>query len=226
MSPKTPKTILIADSDDFFRVRFSEALIHRGHNTKMAKEGVEAIKLIENSMNDLDFMVLDHYLPPTDSFWILNRINESAFKGRFPILVLCKEKINDMEIEELKSNGANGFMLKNFTYEQISYQVDQILYRPVHLRIDPRISVSIPAIFSRGNRSEENRILNLSAQGLFWYSRVKHKEGTEIKVRFHLPGQDREMELKGLVMRYRRMGELNNLFTEIGPRRPDSKYLH
>lgn len=216
MSPKTPKTILVADSDDFFRVRLSEALIQRGHKTKVANEGNEVIKLIENSMNDLDFLVLDHYLPPTDSFWILNWINESSFKDKFPIFILCKEEITDMEVEELKANGADGFMVKNFTYEQISYQIDQVLYRPVHLRINPRISVSIPARFTYGNRSEESRILNLSEQGLFWYSRIKHKAGTEVMVSFSLPGQDKNMEIKGVVMRYRRMGELNNLFTEVG----------
>ena len=216
MSPKTPKTILVADSDDFFRVRLSEALIQRGHKTKMANEGNEALKLIENSMGDLDFLVMDHYLPPTDSFWILDNIIESGFKDKFPILILCKEKVNDMEVEELKSNGADGFMLKNFTYDQISYQIDQILYKPVHMRLNPRVSVSIPAKFAYGSRSEESRILNLSEQGLFWYSRIKHKAGTEIMVSFSLPGQDRNMEMKGVVMRYRRMGELNNLFTEVG----------
>lgn len=216
MSPKTPKTILVADSDDFFRVRLCEALIQRGHKTKVASDGNEVLKLIENSLNDLDFLVMDHYLPPTDSFWILDWIKESNFNNKFSILMLCKEKINDMEVDELKSNGADGFMLKDFTYDQISYQVDQILYKPVHLRINPRISVSIPAKFSYGNRSEESRILNLSEQGLFWYSRVKHKPGAEIKVSFTLPGQEKEMELKGVVMRYRRMGELNNLFTEVG----------
>jgi CheY-like chemotaxis protein len=216
MSPATPKTILVADSDDFFRVRLSEALIQRGHKTKVASDGTEALKIIETSMSDIDFLVMDHYLPPTDSFWILQTIQDSEFASKFPILILCKDNINTMEIDELKANGADGFMTKDFTHDQISYQVDQIIYQPVHLRVNPRISVSIPAKFLHGGRTEESRILNLSEQGLFWYSRVKHKAGTEIVVNFKLPGQDRNMEIKGVVMRYRRMGELNNLFTEVG----------
>ncbi|MEE9543382.1 MAG: response regulator [Thermodesulfobacteriota bacterium] len=216
MSPKKPKTILIADSDDFFRARLSEALIQRRHTVKVANEGEGVIKLIEDSINELDFLVLDHNLPPADSFQILNEINESGYRDKFPILILCKEELSDTEIEELKSSGADGFMLKGFSYEQISYQIDQILYRPIHLRIHPRISVSIPATFAYGSGSEDSRILNMSEQGLFWYSRIKHKTGTEITVSFSLQGQDREMEMKGIVMRYRRTGELNNRFTEVG----------
>jgi CheY-like chemotaxis protein len=216
MNIKTPKTILVADSDNFFRVRLCEALIQRGHKTKVASEGNEVVKILEKSGDTLDFLVLDHYLPPTDSFWILEWINDNGFKDKFPILILCKENINDMEVEELKGSGANGFMLKHHTHDQLAYQINQILYKPTHLRNNPRISFSIPAVFQYGKRSEESRILNLSEKGIFWYSRIKHKPGTEINVKFTLPGVDKKMDLNGVVMRYRRMGELNNLFTEVG----------
>ncbi|MBE9532031.1 MAG: PilZ domain-containing protein [Proteobacteria bacterium] len=216
MSPRTPKTLLIADSDDFFRVRLCEALIQRGHKTKVASDGSEVLKMLENSADTLDFLILEHYLPPTDSFWILDWINDNNLRDKFPILVLCKEKINDMEVEELKSNGADGFMLKNQTHDQLSYQIDLILFRPSHLRDNPRISVSIPAVFSYGRRSEESRILNLSEEGLFWYSRNKHQPGTEVHVKFTLPGINKEIDADGVVMRFRRMGELSNLFTEVG----------
>jgi CheY-like chemotaxis protein len=216
MTTKMPKTILVADNDDFFRVRLCEALIQRGHKTKVASDGHEVIKMLENAVNGLDFLALDHYLPPTDSFWILEWINNNDLSGKFPILILCKEKINDMEVEELKSAGADGFILKNQTHDQLSYQIDQILFRPALLRNNPRISVSIPAVFHYGQRSEESRILNLSEEGLFWYSRIRHKPGTEINVKFTLPGADKEMDVNGVVMRFRRMGELSNLFTEVG----------
>ena len=90
MSPRTPKTLLIADSDDFFRVRLCEALIQRGHKTKVASDGSEVLKMLENSADTLDFLILEHYLPPTDSFWILDWINDNNLRGKFPILVLCK----------------------------------------------------------------------------------------------------------------------------------------
>jgi CheY-like chemotaxis protein len=216
MSPKTPKTILVADSDNFFRVRLCEALIQRGHKTKVASDGHDVVKILENSESSLDFLVLDHYLPPTDSFWILEWINNNDLGGKFPILILCKDKINNMEVEELKDSGADGYMLKNHTHDQLAYQIDQILFKPVHLRTNPRISISIPAVFHYGQRSEESRILNLSEEGLFWYSRIKHQPGTEISVKFTLPNTTKEMSLKGVVMRFRRMGELSNLFTEVG----------
>lgn len=216
MSPGAPKSILVADSDDFFKVRLCEALIQRGHKTRVASDEPEVIKLLENSADNIDFLVMDHYLPPDDSFKILEWINDNGLRDKLPILVLCKDNISDTKMEELKRSGVAGFMLKNHTHDQLSYQIDQILFSPVHLRGNPRISISIPAVFTYGKRSEESRILNLSEEGLFWYSRIRHEPGTEITVKFTLPGIDKEMNLTGVVMRYRRMRELKNLFTEVG----------
>lgn len=216
MNHGAPKSILIADSDDFFKVRLCEALIQRGHKTRVASDEGEVIKLLENSADKTDFLVIDHYLPPDDSFKILEWIKDNGLRDKFPILVLCKESISEAKMDELKQKGVAGFMLKNHTHDQLSYQIDQILFSPVHQRSNPRISISIPAVFTYGKRSEESRILNLSEEGLFWYSRIRHEPGTEISIKFTLPGNDKEMNLTGVVMRYRRMRELKNLFTEVG----------
>ena len=48
MNLKIPKSILVADSDDFFRVRLCEALIQVGHKARVASEGAEVIKMLEN----------------------------------------------------------------------------------------------------------------------------------------------------------------------------------
>lgn len=67
-----PKKILVVDDDQDFRESIQMVLIEEGHETLAAADGVEAVRMYEETEPDL--VLLDHRMPGIDGRETLTRI--------------------------------------------------------------------------------------------------------------------------------------------------------
>lgn len=128
MNTKKPKNILIADDDNFFRVRLSDILIEASHNIRFAASGKEVIEEIRKNPSSIDLLTLDLQMPDIDGFGVLEWINENGYRGKFPVLVVTGVSEPSHVLEKLKALGATGLMTKDFNPEDTLFRVNKMLF--------------------------------------------------------------------------------------------------
>ena len=122
------KQILIADDDNFFRVKLGDVLAEAGHEIRFAASGSEVIEEIKKNPAGIDLLTLDLQMPDIDGFGVLEWINAHGYRGRFPVLVVSGVSEPSHVLERLKTLGASGLMTKSFTPEDTLARVNKLLF--------------------------------------------------------------------------------------------------
>lgn len=122
------KQILIADDDNFFRVRLGDVLAEAGHEIRFAASGNEVIEEIKKNPAGIDLLTLDLQMPDIDGFGVLEWINANGYRGRFPVLVVSGVSEPSHVLEKLKTLGAAGLMTKSFTPEDTLARINKLLF--------------------------------------------------------------------------------------------------
>lgn len=217
MITKDAKTIVVADDSEFFRVKLSDVLTEAGHKVRIVKDGTEVIKEIRINPNGIDMILLDLQMPNIDGFGVLEWINNNGFKGKFHILAITGVYETTRVIDRLKELGAEGLMTKAFTPEEIVFRVNKTLFpQKAARRGDPRVPVSLPVDFNVGETSSTGYLLNISSSGLFLHTKKTLFPGTNLQMRFALPGQNRLLSIKGIVKWCTQMSGEKSLFGGAG----------
>jgi len=128
METGAAKRILIADDDNFFRIRLGDALAEAGHQIRFAASGTEVIEEIKKDPASIDLLTLDLQMPDVDGFGVLEWINANGHRGRFPVLVVSGMSEPSHVLEKLKALGAAGLMTKSFTAEESLSRVNKLLF--------------------------------------------------------------------------------------------------
>jgi uncharacterized protein (TIGR02266 family) len=201
MITRESKKILVADDSLFFRIKLSDILIEAGHLVSLSKNGKETIEEIKIDSNGVDLLILDLQMPEVDGFGVLEWINDNGHRGRFPILALTGVYEASKVLKTLRGLGADGFMSKDMSPEQIIFRVNKFLFPEKSAgRIEEkRVYVSIPVDFTVGDNTYTGFLLNASEGGAFLHTNVKIPKGAECLLTFSLPGSARLMSVKGCV---------------------------
>ncbi|MBI5048650.1 MAG: response regulator [Deltaproteobacteria bacterium] len=218
MITKDSKTIIVADDSAFFRVKLSDVLTEAGHRVRIVKDGAELIKEIQINPNGIDMILLDLQMPNIDGFGALEWINNNGLKGKFHILAISGVYETAQIIDRLKKHGVEGLMTKAYTPEEIIFRVNKILFplKGAAQRGDPRIPLSLPVDFNIGEISATGYLLNISETGLFLHTKKTLFPGTNLYMRFVLPGSKKILNIKGLVKWCTQMGGEKSLFGGVG----------
>jgi len=129
MTTGEPKNILVADDSVFFRTTLDDILPEAGHKVKFAENGQEAIDNIKTDPEGIDLLILDMQMPEVDGFGVLEWIQNSGLKGKFPVLAMTEAFDATEILNRVKELGASGYMPKNMSPEQIIFRVTQALSR-------------------------------------------------------------------------------------------------
>ncbi len=117
------KTILIIEDDNFLQGLEATKLKKEGYDILAAGNSVEAFKIIDDSKNKLDLILLDLLLPEVDGFMILERIRQNKDFLTIPVIVfsnLSEEK----DIKRAQKLGISEFMVKsNFTLDELATKI-------------------------------------------------------------------------------------------------------
>ena len=114
-------TLLVVDDDGVSRAVFAKALEARGHTVLLARDGAEALEIVERQVPDL--VVLDVLMPGLDGYEVLQRLRAAAATREVPVLMISS-KDDVAGIVKAVQLGADDFMFK---------PIDDVL---LHLRVD------------------------------------------------------------------------------------------
>ena len=106
------KKVLIVDDSNTIRQQASFILNREGYEVLEATNGQEGLDKIQATA-DLNFIVLDINMPVMGGLEMLGKMRENTSFNHIPVFILTTEG-DPAKIQEAKSKGANGWMVKPF----------------------------------------------------------------------------------------------------------------
>jgi len=217
MDKRDTKIILLADDSELFRTKTKDILKSAGYRVKLAGNGTEVIKELEDISTKAHLLVLDLQMPEIDGFNVLEWILSHNRTGNPPVLVVTSAYEVSSILEKLKQLGAAGFISKGATPEQFVFRVNNIVYGSEDVkRKNSRAPINIPVDFEVKGVTYTGYILNISETGLFIYSQKTLFTGDLINLRFSLPNSKGLIEANGKVIWVNKLAEEKSLFNGVG----------
>ena len=211
------KTVVIADDTAFVRDRFREALEQAGHRAVVVRSAVELLARVRADLEAIDLVVLDLRLPNAPGVELVRALRKID-AGRLPLLVFSGTIASAEEVRELASLGVSGYVNEYSSVPHILPSLAPHLFPDsFNRRGSPRVVLGIPIAYRFGNTIAAALTLNLSRGGIAIRTTSPLEPGTDVKLRFRLPGSRRDIDLESLVAwTDRRMG-MGLQFRQVTP---------
>ena len=116
--------ILVVDDSVTVRKVTSRILKRQGYEVATAKEGVEALKHLQEEVPEL--MVLDIEMPRMDGFEVAVRKRAIESLKHLPIIMITS-RIGDKDRQRVMEIGVNQYMSKSYQEEQLLEAIDGLL---------------------------------------------------------------------------------------------------
>jgi uncharacterized protein (TIGR02266 family) len=198
-STSTRKTVLVASDTPFVRDRFKNALDGAGHRAMLVKSVAQLLAHVRADFDDLDLIVLDLRLSHASGTDLVQRIRKLD-DGRLPILVFSGGVQNVAEVRELAALGVAGYLNEYSAAEHLLPSIAPHLF-PGNFpkREHPRVVMGIPVSYRVGKTITAALAMDLSTGGMAIRTNHPPVRGTVLKVKFALPGSQRELEAEAVV---------------------------
>jgi DNA-binding response OmpR family regulator len=121
-----PATILVADDEQDIRELVAYRLSRAGYTIIEARDGQEAFELAVDQSPDM--AVLDVMMPRLNGFELTDRLRHTPATQRLPIL-LMSASVQEVDISRGFAAGADGYLTKPFTPDQLLTRVRDVLSR-------------------------------------------------------------------------------------------------
>jgi DNA-binding response OmpR family regulator len=121
-----PPTILVADDEQDIRELVAYRLSRAGYTIIEARDGQEAFDLAAGQPPDM--AVLDVMMPRLNGFDLTERLRHTPATRRLPIL-LMSASVQEADISRGFAAGADGYLTKPFTPDQLLTRVRDVLSR-------------------------------------------------------------------------------------------------
>src|SRR6266481_2201358 len=195
----TAKTVIIADDTAFVRDRFQAALENAGHKAIAVKSAAELLARVRADLEQIDLIVLDLRLPHAPGVELVRSIRKLD-DGRLPILIFSGTIANAEEVRELAALGVAGYVNEYSAVQHILPSLAPHLFPDnFNRRGSPRVVLGIPIQYRFGNTIAAALTLNLSHGGIAIRTTSPLDSGSQIKVRFRMPGSKRDIDAEGHV---------------------------
>ncbi len=120
--------VLLAEDDENLGNLLREYLHARNYEAELCADGQKALKLLER--NYYDICVLDVMMPHMDGFTVAKEIRK--VKPELPIIFLTAKSMKEDVIEGF-SIGADDYLTKPFSMEELIFRIEAILRRTKNL---------------------------------------------------------------------------------------------
>ena len=127
MSPPMNKKVLIADDEPNIVAAVEFLLQRSGYEVHVARDGEEALRLIESCSPDL--VLLDVMMPQRSGYEVCKRIRESPAWRHIKIIMLSA-KGRDAEVSKGLSIGADLYVTKPFSTRDLMDKISVLLESP------------------------------------------------------------------------------------------------
>lgn len=119
------KTILIIDDSEVVLTMAMDALVQAGYEVLTATNGIEANRFIFSKKRP-DLIIMDIMMPMLDGNKKAKLLKENEVSKDIPILLLSSKSENEMR-ELAAEAGANGYILKPFSAQELTAKVKKSL---------------------------------------------------------------------------------------------------
>jgi CheY-like chemotaxis protein len=121
--------ILIVDDTEFYQRAYQNKLLSAGYLTRVANNGVEALKAL--TVEKPDLILLDLMMPIMDGFKVLQAVRANPDLQGVPVIVFSAKGASD-EISKALEAGANDFLVKaTTTPNKVIERIKETLQKPV-----------------------------------------------------------------------------------------------
>jgi DNA-binding response OmpR family regulator len=120
------RLLLVEDEEQFSKV-LAEGLKHKGYAVDVINDGVKGYTRISLHRTDYDLVILDLMLPGMNGLDICRQMRAEGIT--LPILVLTGRSEEEQKVELLNA-GADDYLVKPFSFEELVARVQAILRRP------------------------------------------------------------------------------------------------
>ena len=193
------RTVLIASAETDVRNRFTEALRQAGHRTLTAARTADLLGSVDTARPGVDLLLLDLGLRGGDGVSLVRRIRDQT--GSLPIIVFSGSITDADEVRGLAALGVTGYLNEHLDAEQILPSLAPHLFPDsFDRRSIARVVLAIPVSYRFDNTIGSAVTLNISKGGLAIRTMSPLAVSTEVRVRFQLPGADREISATSRVV--------------------------
>lgn len=110
--------VLIVDDSAVYRQVLSKSLQQMHLNVIEAKDGLEAIEIIESSQEEITLVITDYEMPRMDGIQLTFKLREKYNKDKLGIIAISGSEHENTIYKFLKF-GANDFINKPFTHNEV-----------------------------------------------------------------------------------------------------------
>lgn len=197
------KTILVAATTEVVRDRFTAALRDAGHQARSVASAPALLQSIRAGTRATDLLLLDLTLGDVT---LVSAIRDAA-RG-LPIVVFSGSVTDAGEVRALATLGVEGYVNEHTDDSQILPALAPHLFPDsFNRRGSPRVDLAIPISYRVDTMLASALTLNLGKGGLAVRTMTPLEASTRVRIRFRLPGSDRDVEADSrVVWRDRRVG--------------------
>jgi chemosensory pili system protein ChpA (sensor histidine kinase/response regulator) len=121
-----PYTVMIVDDSLSMRHVLSIAVKKAGWTAVPARDGVEALDILQRSTRPPDLVLLDIEMPRMDGFEFLSTVRSQPGRADLPIVMLTSRS-GDKHRDKARSLGVTDYMVKPFQEEVLIRNVDRLV---------------------------------------------------------------------------------------------------
>ncbi|QPC83173.1 response regulator [Phototrophicus methaneseepsis] len=152
-----PLNILVVDDEPHLLSDIAEGLEIEGYNCRTALDGHQAIEYATKYLPDL--VLLDLMMPRVSGFEVLNRLKDQPLTSEIPIIILSG-KIDQSTILGCLERGAEDFITKPFTYEELLVRIKIVLKKKMAIYTRTHTSDVVKHIFISYKRNDWSQFVN------------------------------------------------------------------
>ncbi len=190
--PFNKKVILLIDDSETFVMYMAILLKRMGYNIIPARDGLEALKLLNILPPDL--VMLDIQMPMIDGIKVLAEIKKNEKTSTIPVVMLTANA-KDETVEKCVALGCSGYLTKPIMFEDLHYIIQDVFFRTVgwrrkHIRVQHVSRVTLI-------KSEEKFELfteTLSEGGMYVRKKNPFPVGTQVKALLEMNGEVLDFE--------------------------------
>ncbi len=122
--------LLLVEDEEKLAAVLAEGLRHEGFAVDTIHDGAKAYTRISLHRSEYDLVVLDLMLPSMDGLEICKRVRADGIT--IPILILTARGEEEQKVNLLLA-GADDYLVKPFSFEELTARIRAILRRPAHV---------------------------------------------------------------------------------------------
>jgi signal transduction histidine kinase/CheY-like chemotaxis protein/HAMP domain-containing protein len=125
------KTLLVVEDSEPQIIQLTNILSDEGYLMKVARNGKEALHIIQESIPDA--MILDLMMPEVDGFEVLKSIRSRKETSHIPVLILSAKHVTKEELSFLKGNNIHQLIQKgDVNRSELLASVSRMIHPVVH----------------------------------------------------------------------------------------------